>query len=379
MLVVPLTAAAVMFLDAHALAQQEVANAVRATVDLGPQIAVTVPIAPTPVPIGNHLDLVYELHLTNYDHRTLTLQKLEVLGGKGTKPIAMFEGDALTNVLGPGEPDADLKAHTLAPRQLMVVYLWLELSPHEVPTRLSHRLTFGVESQIEQLEGAAVNVAKRPPIAIGPPVRGGNWIATNIGNDTVHRRLIVIPEQEPVIGTRFATDWCKKGENGWTNREHTPLRNEDVYCYGEEVIAVSDSTVASVVDGIAENQHPDALPPSSNWRTLTGNRVILDLGGDVFAIYAHLQPGSIKVKPGQRVRRGETLGLIGNSGFSEGPHLHFQLANAEDLAGEGLPYVLGEYDSFGINVGGEPLDSSKRHRVQGKFPEPDEVVAFPAK
>jgi len=257
--------------------------------------------------------------------------------------------------------------------------LWLELKPGNTPQHISHHLTFAVESQMEGLEGAALDVVRNPPITIGPPVRGGNWIATNVGNDTVHRRLIVIPEQSPVIGTRFATDWCKKGENGWTNREHTPLRNEDFYCYGEALLAVADSTVASVVDGIPENQHPDALPPSSNWRTLTGNRVILDLGGNVFAIYAHLQPGSIKVKPGQRVQQGEVLGLIGNSGFSEGPHLHFQLANADGLAGEGLPYVLTGYESFGTNLEGKPVDASRRHTVSGKFPEPDEVISFPAK
>jgi len=362
-----------------AVAQQEVANAVRTTVDLGPQVALTVPIAPTPVPIGNHVDLVYELHLTNYDHRALTLEKLEVLSSQGTKPLVTFEGNALTNILGPGELNADLKAHTLAPRQLMVAYIWLEMRPDGVATHLSHHLTFEVDLRTEQLEGAAVDIGTHPPIAIGPPVRGGNWIATNIGNDTVHRRLVVIPKDTAVIGTRFATDWCKKGENGWTNREHSPLRNEDVYCYGAEVLAVADSTVSSIVDGIAENQHPDALPSSSNWQTLTGNRVILDMGGSVFAIYAHLQRESIRVKPGQRVRQGEVLGLIGNSGFSEGPHLHFQLANAGGLTGEGIPYVLTEYDSFGIDIGGKPLDSSKRYTVRGRFPEPDEVIAFPGK
>ena len=99
-------------------------------------------------------------------------------------------------------------------------------------------------------------------------------------------------------------------------------------------------------------------------------------GRNVFAIYAHLQPGSITVKPGQRVPRGEALGRIGNSGFSQGPHLHFQLANADGLNGEGIPYVLNEYDSFGINVGGKPVDVSKRHSVQKRFPAPDEVIAF---
>ena len=136
------------------------------------------------------------------------------------------------------------------------------------------------------------------------------------------------------------------------SREHSPLRNEDFYCYGEEVVAVADATVASVVAGIPQNQ-PGRVPPDSDLRTITGNRVIPNLGGKVFAIYAHLQPGSIRVKQGQRVQRGELLALVGNSGLSDGPHLHFQVADADGLAGEGLPYVLDGYASFGVSALGQ--------------------------
>jgi len=107
--------------------------------------------------------------------------------------------------------------------------------------------------------------------------------------------------------------------------------------------------------------------------------VILSLGGNVFAIYAHVQPGSIKVKPGQQVRRGDVLASLGNSGFSYEPHLHFQIADADGLAGEGLPYVFSGYESFGINVADKPLDPSKHHSVKGRFPVTDEVISFPAR
>jgi len=57
-----------------------------------------------------------------------------------------------------------------------------------------------------------------------------------------------------------------------------------------------------------------------------------------------LQPGSLRVKTGDRVRRGQVLPRIGNSGDARGPHLHFQVStSASPLAGEGGPYVIDQY------------------------------------
>src|SRR4051794_39339030 len=70
-----------------------------------------------------------------------------------------------------------------------------------------------------------------------------------------------------------------------------------------------------------------------------GNHVILSLRNGHYAFYAHLQPGSIRVKPGDRVRRGQVLGLLGNSGNSNATHLHFHIMNGDSwFASEGLPF-----------------------------------------
>jgi hypothetical protein len=62
---------------------------------------------------------------------------------------------------------------------------------------------------------------------------------------------------------------------------------------------------------------------------------------DVSLLYAHLQPQSLKVKVGDKVKLGQTLGLVGNSGNSDLPHLHFHIVNAASpLAAEGVPYVF---------------------------------------
>ena len=81
-----------------------------------------------------------------------------------------------------------------------------------------------------------------------------------------------------------------------------------------------------------------------------GNYLILDLGGERFALYAHLQPGSLKVKLGDHVSAGQALARLGNSGNSDAPHLHFQLTNGNSpLGSEGIPYELERFVQLGVS------------------------------
>jgi murein DD-endopeptidase MepM/ murein hydrolase activator NlpD len=85
-----------------------------------------------------------------------------------------------------------------------------------------------------------------------------------------------------------------------------------------------------------------AVPIS--FATVAGNTITLDLGGGQFAYYLHLQPGSLRVRTGDRVRRGQVLARIGNSGDAREPHLHFQITDSSTLlAGEGVPYLIDHY------------------------------------
>ena len=82
--------------------------------------------------------------------------------------------------------------------------------------------------------------------------------------------------------------------------------------------------------------------------TVVGNHVILDIGGGRYAFYAHLKPGSLRVRVGERVKRGQVVGLVGNSGNSTEPHLHFHIMDGTSpLGSEGIPYAIEAFDSIG--------------------------------
>jgi murein DD-endopeptidase MepM/ murein hydrolase activator NlpD len=145
-------------------------------------------------------------------------------------------------------------------------------------------------------------------------------------NNSGHRRALIPVGGKAHIAQRFAIDWVQKRESGqtWVTDQ---LKNENYRCYGAEALAVADGVVVAVKDGIPQNipgATSRAVPITLE--TVGGNHVILDLGQGRYAFYAHLQPGSLRVNVGDKVRRGQVVGLVGNSGNSTEPHLHFHIA-----------------------------------------------------
>ena len=63
----------------------------------------------------------------------------------------------------------------------------------------------------------------------------------------------------------------------------------------------------------------------------TGNTVVLKTDNNEYIFYAHFENSTIKVKEGQRVKKGQYLGNCGNSGNSTEPHLHLHMQDGPDL------------------------------------------------
>jgi murein DD-endopeptidase MepM/ murein hydrolase activator NlpD len=71
---------------------------------------------------------------------------------------------------------------------------------------------------------------------------------------------------------------------------------------------------------------------------LMGNHVIIDHGHREYSVYAHMQPGSVLVRPGDNIAAGALLGRLGSSGNSTEPHLHFHVCSGSSaLQCNGVP------------------------------------------
>jgi murein DD-endopeptidase MepM/ murein hydrolase activator NlpD len=305
---------------------------------LGLQLLVDIPSPPIPVPADGRVRLVYELHLTNADKKPIELQRVEVWE---RARVAAVEGAELARAITTTGVD-EKETRTIRPGAHAVVLLWLSLDA--APREIRHRLVgvSGGASEPAIVEYPAIQI-RRAPVRIAPPLRGDRWLAANgPANATHHRRSWLAHNGRAFFPERFAIDSARHHDLGLTTGDPAP--HDSYRGYGAEAIAVADARVATVKEGIAENVPANRPPSGPTLETMGGNLVVLDLGSGRYAFYAHLQPGSIRVKTGDHVRVGQVLGLVGNSGNSNAPHLHFQISDRPSLLlSEGIPFVI---DSF---------------------------------
>jgi murein DD-endopeptidase MepM/ murein hydrolase activator NlpD len=93
------------------------------------------------------------------------------------------------------------------------------------------------------------------------------------------------------------------------------------------VVAAAGGTVIRVEDGNYDRCHADIATGDINCdgHPEKANRVYIQHAGGWESEYYHLKSGSIGVQVGQRVECGQFLALVGSSGHSSAPHLHFEV------------------------------------------------------
>jgi hypothetical protein len=193
--------------------------------------------------------------------------------------------------------------------------------------------------------GGGTEVLNKKPVVIGPPLQGKNWVVGN-GCCTVspHRGAILALDQKLLAAERYAIDWIQSDDQGHILLPDDTTRLTDFPAYGKPILSVANGKVVDVVDKYPDVK-PGVLDPDLTLKDAGGNHVIVDIGGGRYALYAHLKPNSIEVEEGDRVRRGQQIARLGNSGNTIAPHLHFHLMDAPLPLGadHNLPYV---FDSF---------------------------------
>jgi murein DD-endopeptidase len=358
-------------------------------------VDVEIPVAPTPVRANGKVHLLYELHLTNFRAKSLELTRVEVLtDDANTSLLASYkDAELISRLARPGARSDLTEKRLIGGGMRAVVFLELTFDTEaDVPRGLQHRLFFkpddpGVNDEEMSIENAAVVVPHVAPIVIGAPLRGEGWVALSaLSNTNSHRRTLVVVNGKARIAQRFATDWTRIGPDGLAFRGD-PSKNANWSAYGTEVLAVANAVVVDVKDGIPENDPTsDKKAISITLETVAGNYIILDLGSGRFAFYAHLQPQSIRVKVGDKVRRGQVLALLGNSGQADAPHLHFHVTDGNSpLGAEGVPYVIESFEMQGmlpskgllVEGGWKPEPHTTIDKRRREMPIENAVVRFP--
>lgn len=149
---------------------------------------------------------------------------------------------------------------------------------------------------------------------------------------------------------RYAYDFCPVNTDGVMYKSDNPYKKENWYGYGATVIAPGAGTVVAAVNDAPENDYKDKnvayapIPEEDIQRSLGGNFVILDHGNGEFSYFAHMRPGSVRVKKGDHVQQGQDIGEIGFAGDAFIPHLHYMLMDTSDiLKAESLPSYFRDF------------------------------------
>ena len=340
--------------------------------------------------------LVYELWMLNFSSGDIAVQGVEILGDG--RVIETLDATAVATRLQPvgrRQSTAKLAKSTQA---LLFVHVTLA-NGAAVPRHLTHRVSTFVAAapaafQHLTLTGGETAPERQVVAVIHPPLPGGNYISADSCCDSSrHMRAALGVNNHVWLAQRYAVDWEQMDDHG---RIYSGPREklESYSIFGKPVLAVADAMVVSVTDGLPE-QTPGKYPEGISLDKADGNSVILrladpNLGGRVFAMYAHMQPGSIRVHAGDKVHPGQVLGLVGNTGNSLAPHLHFQLmAEPSSLASNGLPYAIDSFEVTGrigsteifdeAEANGTPvprLRTPANQRVEKALPLDQLIVSF---
>lgn len=298
-------------------------------------------------------NLVYEVQMLNYNSAPSRILNFEVLDQNGHVVKSYTPGELKKNTLNLKDAKSgkkDDKGNVLAAGSSGIVWINLECKDREsAPKELLHKVVIETDfaDKTRRFENAhlKVKVEEKPPVVIGPPLKGGRWYAAGgYAGNFGHRRALFPQGNRLVAAQRYAIDWLLM------NDEDHVFTGDGKECsqyagYGKPIIAVADGTVSGVVD-----KFPDQVPNHATGDQLAfypgGNSAVIDIGNGNYAFYAHMKPGSIKVKEGQKVKRGEVIGLLGSSGNSTAPHLHFHVMDGPSILGsQGVPYV---FDNFAV-------------------------------
>jgi hypothetical protein len=359
---------------------------------VGSPIALQVLNAPTPV-LGadNRIHLVYELQITNIFPVDVRLRSVQALANG--RPIGVrVSGQRLVTEL---RLDSGAAGTTLGKGVGALLFMDVTYPRgHRTPSRLAHAVSISYTAPGARhvtnvsFVGVPTTVGRTTAIEIAPPLRGAGWVDFNgcCATITSHRGGV-----EPINGAlyvpeRFAIDFFQL--DAMDRLLVGPADQLSSYAYfGTPVYSVANGTVVRTHDGEPEQvptQGP--APGTTTIQNAGGNYIVIKIGPGRYAFYAHLQPGSLLVRTGQRVKTGQIIARLGNTGNTTAPHLHFHMMSTPSpLSSNGLPFTFNVFQGEGVLNPTDALLAGGRAQInaaalrgshRGQLPLNNQVIDF---
>ena len=328
----------------------------------------------------------YDLLITNTFTAPATLKRLQVRADG--RLLVTLKGAALaaaTHAILGEAPVARVPASATV--ETVVDVVLPRSAGRTVPRRLANRIDYSLPADApgrSVIGSTTVNApdlrpVRRAPIVIGSPVRGSGWYDGNgccADPTSAHRTTILADNGTYVTPEIFAIDWIRVVDGAVYTGNGSQL-GDWRGTYGAPLYAVADGSVVAAVDGRPDIA-PGASPLLSAPEDFTGNEVVLKIASGQYAVYFHLKRGSVRVRVGQRVRRGDQIGALGNSGNSTAPHLHFGIQDGPSGLSNSLPFEIDRLVLEGHVVPGATLPrvnvAGTRRRLRDALPLVDSII-----
>ena len=303
------------------------------------------------------IHLAYTLLFTNSWPRSATLKTIEVVdparGNQvtGQNKVLSLKNEDVTSLfrsftLPPTMSWTNYSANLAGGRSAVMYFDVTYDDAVKVPRAIAHRIEVTTsDAQGNSTDYTAISeplaVSSTEAFVLAPPLKGDGWVDGNgccleIGP---HRYTANTINGSLLVNENFAVDWIQVDSEGKAFKDDAAVL-KNWFAYGSDILAAGAGTVVEALDGVPDTEIGKA-PDNLKLSTVGGNHVTIDMGEGRFAMYAHLIPGSVTVHAGDHVERGQKLGLLGNSGNSDAPHLHFQLMDRPgSLEGTSLPFVF---------------------------------------
>lgn len=242
-----------------------------------------------------------------------------------------------------------LQNHILEPQETTLIPLSLMLFFHYIGLKTIDNLqiNFIVNSESEQK-------VIEFPIELFSFKVAGDYIFPLKGNLCICNLPMNISQHRKAQSQEFAIDIVSSEFS--TSLKTTPNKLSDYSIFGSNIMSIGDGTVVEIGDKFPDSEMDNPKSYSEDFfnklsnkmvsligikNTMLGNYVIIEHKSKEFSVYAHTRENSLCVKKGNKVKQGDVIAKVGNTGHSTEPHLHFQLIDSKNIfEANGLPIMF---------------------------------------